>query len=171
MFYTLVTKYIRSILNPTARWEKSLLSSETLDSRLRKERIRSDRTREAFSFLKYSPREQTSTDATMKALVKILRDRLRLTDEIGLLERKCVGVILPNTPSEGAVKVADDILLLFPADLTPPQCEIFTYQYKWPNKHSAANLDEEKLSNESFVVKPMDVLFAQTFESDAQVFS
>jgi hypothetical protein len=94
---------------------------------LRREQARTDRTGRAFSLVVFSARERETASATLQEIEKILARRLRCTDEIGWLDRRHIAVILPNTPAEGAAKVADDVCRSFPIESSPPLCEIHCY--------------------------------------------
>jgi lipopolysaccharide/colanic/teichoic acid biosynthesis glycosyltransferase len=52
---------------------------------------------------------------------------LRITDTAGFLAGHRVGVLLPDTPSEGAWKVASDICDVYPVGHDRPGCEVFIY--------------------------------------------
>ncbi len=75
----------------------------------------------------FRPRAAEFAPATWEMLAKLLPDRLRMTDEAGWLDDDRVCAILPFTPPGGAVKVADDLCLLFPENVPPPICTVFAY--------------------------------------------
>ena len=60
-------------------------------------------------------------------LVKILKQRLRVTDDIGWLDDERLGVLLPLTPGPGAWALADAVCEQFPDDIMPPLCIVYTY--------------------------------------------
>lgn len=98
---------------------------------LNRERARSDRTGEEFSLLVYSPRDDGDATASLACLASILRGRLRLTDDAGWIGDRQIGVLLPMTPGAGAWTVADAVVRSFPTDITPPNCDVFTYPSHW----------------------------------------
>ena len=76
---------------------------------LERERDRADRSGDGFSLLDLSPLEPFWDPKAVRRLGRVLKRRLRLTDDAGLLPQSRVGVALPATPVEGAWKVASDI--------------------------------------------------------------
>jgi lipopolysaccharide/colanic/teichoic acid biosynthesis glycosyltransferase len=61
------------------------------------------------------------------ALGRVLRDRIRATDDAGLIGPWRLGVVLPETHADGAWKLAEDLCGLLPHDMARPQCEVYTY--------------------------------------------
>jgi lipopolysaccharide/colanic/teichoic acid biosynthesis glycosyltransferase len=98
---------------------------------LERERARADRTGERLSLVTFAARCREADAATPALVVKVLRGRLRTTDEIGWLDGRRIGVVLPNTPATGAWKVADDVCLEFPKETPPPICTVYTYPHEW----------------------------------------
>ena len=70
--------FVWSSLCPPAQFRRVLL----------RERVRADRTGKPFSLLTFAARERKSAEATLRKLEKILKRRLRCSDEIGWLESK-----------------------------------------------------------------------------------
>ncbi|MDQ4077649.1 MAG: sugar transferase [Chloroflexota bacterium] len=68
-------------------------------------------------------------------LVEVLRTRIRLTDEVGCSSDGRIGVFLPDTPAEGAHKLARDISDILAADTPPPICAIYSYPSDAPPDH------------------------------------
>lgn len=94
---------------------------------LRRERIRTDRSGTSFSLLALSISGQEPYQASLLRLADILRRRLRCTDDAGLLADRRVGVLLPDTPPEGAERVASDLRSLFEIGNRKLVCEIYVY--------------------------------------------
>jgi len=94
---------------------------------MRNERLRTDRTGESFSMLSFSPRKSAAFEPQLSALLNGLDQRLRETDEIGLMKDDEIGVFLPETPAPGAHLVARDVLNLLPGSVPQPACEVYTY--------------------------------------------
>src|SRR5258706_4033087 len=98
------------------------LSSQVMDFRtgLIRERARADRTEQEFSVLVLEGQAN---------LIHMLEERLRNTDEIGWFDKQRIGVLLPNTPANGAVKLAQDIRrMTMPS---PPSVTVYTYPGQW----------------------------------------
>src|SRR5262245_40409028 len=93
---------------------------------LARERSRSDRSGDRFSLIAFAPRDANTAVTMQQQLVKILRRRLRLTDEIGWLDDEKIGVVVPATPPRGAWHLADDVCRHIDAQLRP-HCRVYSY--------------------------------------------
>jgi lipopolysaccharide/colanic/teichoic acid biosynthesis glycosyltransferase len=91
------------------------------------ERHRADRDNGGFSLLTITPAKGASARAAYPCLAGILQKRLRLTDLVGWLDDRRIGVIFPNTPAEGAWRVADDVCAQFPEQIPAPDCSVLLY--------------------------------------------
>jgi lipopolysaccharide/colanic/teichoic acid biosynthesis glycosyltransferase len=103
----------------------TLLPIDQFRTVLTLERLRSDRTGEAFALLSFKLHGPGS--APLLAFAQLLERRLRATDVAGLLEGGQVGAMLPATLEAGARKLAEDLCALFagsPAGLT---YEVYVY--------------------------------------------
>jgi lipopolysaccharide/colanic/teichoic acid biosynthesis glycosyltransferase len=98
-----------------------LLSRSQLLHALDRERARSDRSGREFSLVSLSLREEHIT-----ALVRVLQDRLRLTDDKGRLAPDRVGLVLPETNAAGARVLVRDICRDF-SDYGKIDAGIFIY--------------------------------------------
>src|SRR5262249_44134309 len=94
---------------------------------LHRERARTDRTGETFSVIAFAPCDEDSAPPPWQRLVKILQRRLRSTDDVGWLDDRQLGVLLPFTESSGAWTVVDSVRLLFSEDMPWPHCTVYTY--------------------------------------------
>ena len=94
---------------------------------LARERARAERLGDGFSLLALGVNDWRSGRPTLTHLARVLRRRLRMTDEAGWLDERRLGVILPGTPAWGAWTVADDLCRTFPADVPLPECKVYTY--------------------------------------------
>lgn len=141
-------------------YERTLLTSFELRRLLARERSRTDRTGRPFSLVVFSPREPADRDDLFRRLQRLLRRRLRITDEIGLLEADRLAVVLPETPARGAWKVADDILAAYPISVSPPLCEVFTYPSDWVEQ-SEEDAAESWSSDDERPAQPMESLFVR----------
>jgi len=93
---------------------------------LNRERLRTLRNGVPFSLLIFGKRNQNVETRVFQELVKVLFQRVRATDETGWYSDIQIGVLLPDTRSEGARILADDILqrnIIF-KDL---KCEVQSY--------------------------------------------
>jgi lipopolysaccharide/colanic/teichoic acid biosynthesis glycosyltransferase len=110
--------------------------------------------------LTFVQRETAPQGNSFRRLLRILKRRLRITDEIGLLDEQRLAVVLPETCARGAWKVADDVLAAYPTTLHPPLCEVYTYPSDW------ADLQEEDSSDAwrpepPRPAQPMELLFVR----------
>jgi lipopolysaccharide/colanic/teichoic acid biosynthesis glycosyltransferase len=71
------------------------------------------------------PRKAGAED--VQFLSRVLEGRLRMTDTPGQLDDGRIGVLLPDTSTEGAWKVAADISEVYPPGPDRPECEVLTY--------------------------------------------
>ncbi|MBN1851702.1 MAG: sugar transferase [Pirellulales bacterium] len=58
---------------------------------------------------------------------EILESRLRITDTAGHFSDTCIGVLLPDTPRSGAIKVAQELLELLKPPIHPTHYDIIIY--------------------------------------------
>jgi lipopolysaccharide/colanic/teichoic acid biosynthesis glycosyltransferase len=123
---------------------------------LEKERMRADRSGIPFSVIRIAPLA-TAPQHDLPAVVRVLRSRLRLTDEIGRLHREFsselqlredaplvrgwggllpgrtaaatdLGVLLPDTPGSAALRVAADLRRRFAErGLPQPRMDVFVH--------------------------------------------
>jgi lipopolysaccharide/colanic/teichoic acid biosynthesis glycosyltransferase len=126
---------------------QGLHSLDKLRQILERERARADRTGDHLSLLTFAPRSPEDVHTTLVYLAKVLRERLRSTDEAGWLEDRLLGVVLPNTEARGAWKLADDVCLDL-EDIPSPICTVYSYPSdRLPDAESSvqpvANVDQE----------------------------
>jgi lipopolysaccharide/colanic/teichoic acid biosynthesis glycosyltransferase len=105
---------------------------------LQRERARADRSESQFSLLALGVDRSTRGRATFRHLVTLLNRRLRITDDVGWLDGRHIGVILPDTPSWGAWALVDDLCLAFPTDIPLFECKVYVY----PDDGSSSNDDD-----------------------------
>jgi lipopolysaccharide/colanic/teichoic acid biosynthesis glycosyltransferase len=98
---------------------------------LAREQARAERLGDGFSLLALGVNDWRSGQPTLVHLARVVRQRLRMTDEPGWLDERRVGVILPGTPAWGAWTVADDLCRTFPADIPLPECKVYSYPSDW----------------------------------------
>jgi lipopolysaccharide/colanic/teichoic acid biosynthesis glycosyltransferase len=75
----------------------------------------------------FAPSNGQSAEETLTTLAGLLKRRLRSTDEIGWVDDRRIGALLPSTPAFGASKVAEDVVSIFPQSLAPPVWQIYCY--------------------------------------------
>ncbi|TWU20862.1 sugar transferase [Bythopirellula polymerisocia] len=116
--------------NPEAKSASLLLSERDLRFAAECERMRVDRNGSVLSILFIKLAENHNLPQDMALLERILEGRLRVTDTPGILEDGRVVVLLPDTSSDGAWKVAADISEVYPLGPTRPECEVIIYPDK-----------------------------------------
>jgi lipopolysaccharide/colanic/teichoic acid biosynthesis glycosyltransferase len=94
---------------------------------LARERTRVDRNRCPLALLVIELPNDRAAPRDLDFLGRSLIRRIRITDTIGMLSERQIGVLLPDTPKSGAWKVASDICDKFPVGLDRPNCEVFVY--------------------------------------------
>ena len=93
----------------SAETENAILSEKAFLRILERERARSDRYGNMFSLIIFETGNSNGYKPNVLVPVDILLNRLRPTDEVGWYKKARLGIILPSTPYEGALKLADDI--------------------------------------------------------------
>jgi lipopolysaccharide/colanic/teichoic acid biosynthesis glycosyltransferase len=145
---------------------------------LERERLRCDRGGAQLALLTLTF-PQPCDAQELNLLGKLLRDRIRATDDAGLMGSRCVGVVLPDTHPEGAWKLAEDLCALMPGHVARPQCDVYSYPTHPVNgepvadlpggtrahngKHSGGRLEPAatngKAAGNGHHARPMEVLF------------
>jgi lipopolysaccharide/colanic/teichoic acid biosynthesis glycosyltransferase len=91
------------------------------------ERMRVDRNGSVLSLLLVRLPQKKSSPADIAFLARVLEGRLRTTDTPGLLDDGRIAVLLPDTPAEGAWKVATDVSEVYPPGPERPECDVLVY--------------------------------------------
>ena len=105
-----------------------LHACEHFQSMLERERSRADRAQGIFSLLAIAVKERPgSKEATLRAVDRVLRERLRATDMTGYMPDGRIGVLLPDTEVIGARQLADAIAESFDQEGILIETEMFTY--------------------------------------------
>jgi lipopolysaccharide/colanic/teichoic acid biosynthesis glycosyltransferase len=126
--------------------------------------MRSDRNGGTFSLLVMMP-QNGDFPQLAPALGEILQRRLRSTDRAGLVDRKRVGVLLPDTPSSGAWKVAREVCSLLKPDIAVPQCDVFVYpEHRTPKRRRETAVGKTNGHPRPLAApaKPADSLFVRS---------
>lgn len=114
-----------------------LLNEYDLRIEAARERVRADRSGLPLSILVIELPPGRTTSRDFSVLSERLHRRLRITDTAGYLSDGRVAVLLPDTPKDGAWKVASDVCDLYPVGHQRPNCEVYVY----PDE--SAPLDDE----------------------------
>jgi hypothetical protein len=103
------------------------LAEKSLRFELARERMRVDLNRSPLAVFTIELPVGRTTPADFDFLGRVLVRRLRITDTIGFLSERQVGVLLPDTSEAGAWKVASDICSVYPVGHDRPNCEVYVY--------------------------------------------
>ena len=109
---------------------------------LERERARVDRHGREFSLVLFDV-GKTDGEPT-RPLARVLTNRTRSIDQVGWLDGRCIGAVLPDTPAEGARKFAEDVCKAIATYTSPPVFRVFTYPSQWLQGN---NGDPTQLSN------------------------
>ncbi len=123
----LLIRWRRGSYLPGSAALRGLCGPRELQAILLRERTRADRCGEPLSLLALGVPDRRAGRDTLVHLAKVLRRRLRATDDVGWLDDRRIGVVLPSTPSWGAWTVADDVCLDFPYHIPLPECKVYCY--------------------------------------------
>lgn len=96
--------------------------------------MRADRSGLPFCLLTLELERERWSKRRQARLVRVLDERLRLTDEFGLLPGRRMGVVLPDTPASGAWKLARDVCYRFDADHDSLRCRVHVYRPDPPDR-------------------------------------
>ena len=106
-----------------------LHSPEKLRKILDRERSRSDRTGQELSLVLFEVGHPNAVVA--RPLADLLTRRIRSTDEVGWYDGYSIGVVLPSTAGEGALKFTDDICTKMAPVTQKLQFTVYTYPTRW----------------------------------------
>jgi exopolysaccharide biosynthesis polyprenyl glycosylphosphotransferase len=144
------------------RWQKdslkSIPSAEEFRMILEQERARADRIGYEFSLLVFHLGNREDQLATARGLSRVLKRRVRLSDEVGWWGEEGMAVILSGTPALGAEKFADDIRRKMSAAAPDLTVRVYTYPSQWfPDRQEfPENPSGERI--ERFFVRRMSIL-------------
>ncbi len=105
---------------------KSLHSAEVMQGIVDRERMRCDRGNSSFALLTLTFAKPWNA-SELDVLARVFRERIRATDDAGLMGPRRLGVVLPETHPEGAWKLAGDLCDLLPASTSSPGCDVYMY--------------------------------------------
>lgn len=156
MVFATLTKILRGLTQrPSVPSLAELFTAEQMRRILERERARADRSGDKMAVISFMPREGHFSQKSLHHLVDVLRQRLRLTDDVGWLDEKQILAVLPATTAAGAWKVADDVCARFPDDLTPPHCTVYNY----PSGHTLGSDDLLSSVGAANLTLPLETLF------------
>lgn len=116
-------RYRSKFSNYSHNSNRLLLPEEELRFAAECERMRVDRNGSILSILFIT----LSEEGDLALMERVLEGRLRLTDTPGMLNDGRIVLLLPDTPEEGAWKVAADISEVYPPGPHRPQCDVIVY--------------------------------------------
>lgn len=136
------------------------LDEKSFRFELSRERVRVDRNGSALAVLTIELPHDRSATKDFDFLGRLLLRRLRITDTVGFLSNRVVGVLLPDTSKSGAWKVASDICSVYPVGHDRPNCEVIVYPDEIGHRLEDGAEDEQP-SVESGTPNSIDALLAQ----------
>ena len=92
-----------------------------------RERACADRYEHWFSLVVFEFVSGSKDSAAVHHVLDIAQERLRATDLVGWLDDVTLGILLPFTRGEDALKVANSLVEKIAAEVKPPEVEIFEY--------------------------------------------
>ena len=104
-----------------------ICSAQEFHAILDRERARVHRNGHEFSLVVFDLGSVSRDSAHARRLAHVLSRRVRATDEIGWFDERRIGVALPYTNPEGALKVADDICQSISTGDLSPIYTVYTY--------------------------------------------
>jgi len=163
---------LRKLHASVLKWRRQSVTGDTNDYLLNDEdfrfaadceRMRVDRNNSVLSLLLVRLNQPGPEEIAFFA--RVLEGRLRVTDTPGLLQDGRVAVLLPDTPTAGAWKVAADVSEVYPPGPGRPECEVLVY----PNGERTRSIDSQQEdsgeendlaapTNEFFFMKPQSVM-------------
>lgn len=104
-----------------------LLDAAEMELRLAKERERCDRYLLHFSVIAIESTALRQSPNTLRAFESFIASRLRLSDEVGILRKGGIGLMLPMTDSAGAKTVLESVQQFASEHSVSIRAEIYTY--------------------------------------------
>ena len=159
-------KFLTGVVNVGGHFGRSahsrVRSARQFNVELERERSRVDRRGESFSVLAFGVDDLSTGRAALLETAKILYDRLRLADTAGWINSRTIGVILPDTPIEGAWRVADHVRSQLRDGTTPPKCTVYSYPASPSSGHRDADPSQERLLLAHEPAQAMDTMFLKS---------
>jgi lipopolysaccharide/colanic/teichoic acid biosynthesis glycosyltransferase len=105
----------------------TIQNAERFRYEIAREKMRTDRNGSPLAILMIELPAGRATAGDFAHLQRVLEERLRITDTVGVVSARCVGVLLPDTSKCGAWKVASDVCSAYPVGHDRPNCEVYVY--------------------------------------------
>jgi hypothetical protein len=106
-------------------------SAQEFRAILERERARVNRNGHEFSLVVFELGSVSQDSAHARHVTDGLKHRVRAIDEIGWLDEHRIGVVLPYTAPEGALKLADDIGQTITTRALSFSYTVYTYPSRW----------------------------------------
>jgi len=114
-----------------------IYSTEDFYEVIERERARADRSNQRFSLVVFDVDLPNIANTKHEHVVSVLSSRLRISDEIGWFDKRHIGMILPDTLEEGALKLADEVCQEINGKSLTSLCTVYAYPSEnWPIKSS-----------------------------------
>jgi lipopolysaccharide/colanic/teichoic acid biosynthesis glycosyltransferase len=149
------------------RWaHNGLYSAEEFRAIIERERARADRNGSKFSLVVFDMAD-TDTDQTVEYhLTALISHRVRSTDEVGWIDRRRIGIQLPDTSAEGARQLAYEISQEIVIRKSLLTFKIYTYPLEWLFIHKWLNDPEHNYPNRRSTKKGNTAHDASTIQAD-----
>lgn len=131
---------------------------------MRRERLRSDRSLEPFTVLGLELPKAQALPANVEKLTALLASRVRETDIAGWMADRTLGLILPDTPVEGAWKLASDLADILTPHALHPAMTVYRYPSIDGDDHGLGDETSPDLEDNAPAAapfRPLDALFMQ----------
>jgi lipopolysaccharide/colanic/teichoic acid biosynthesis glycosyltransferase len=106
---------------------RRLRSADELQEILERERCRADRTGASFCLLRYEPRHGHGSRRDLRRLITLAQRRIRLTDDLALVDQQRLAVVLSGADEAGAWHVADDVTAAWGTTPFPFTVTVYCY--------------------------------------------
>jgi lipopolysaccharide/colanic/teichoic acid biosynthesis glycosyltransferase len=116
---------------------------------LQRECARADRVGSHFAVVQFNTANQRSRIELQVKLVDLLKQRIRMTDELGWLDTHQIGVLLYNSDAKGAIRFAKDLKNDGSGEISHIHYEVYTYPPDQPDNsdHNSGFQLKHKMSN------------------------
>ena len=113
---------------PLVKDDAPILDGELFKRSIARERSRSDRNSHGFCLVAFRTPPINSKGRERDRLLRTLSSRIRLTDELGWMDKDEIGVLLPDTHPAGARKFSDYVrVTMADKDGYVPECRVYSY--------------------------------------------
>jgi lipopolysaccharide/colanic/teichoic acid biosynthesis glycosyltransferase len=149
----------------SGRAKTALIDEAQFRAALARERMRTDRNSSPLAVLIIDLPPSRTASSHIDFLLRVLEERLRTTDTLGVVAQASIGVLLPDTTKSGAWKVASDVCAVYPVGHDRPNCEVYVYPddraaWNGAGSETADHIDSLLISPMSPVKRLLDILGA-----------